>query len=194
MTAETSPVQWTDLYLTLGKLVVAWGQLEVTVRNFVVSMMPVAGPNWHRPQLLVDGLSAAQMEGRCARLAWHVLGGTLRDDTLAWLKEIETLRGKRNEIIHSDWASAANTAQGDVGPAGTTWRVKKPATGLVLTTTAWRPEAIDALTGQTSHLVLRGYELQAELQPFIIAESRDHQDVVPWTRSTDAEAEESQQH
>lgn len=31
---ETSPVQRTDLYLALGKVVVAWGQLEATVRKF----------------------------------------------------------------------------------------------------------------------------------------------------------------
>lgn len=176
---------WRDLYLELGVLVVAAGNLEGEVRNALVMMLP--GATGHRGQLVIDGFSASQMLQRCERLAYQVLGGTLRDDFLAWLREVAEAQQERNAILHSSWSQGRNAPGGGTehGAFGTQMRVKKARRGLELESTAYTPDDIALVSARCSRASMTGIYRVIEFQQFWLQERRGERDESElWVRAS----------
>jgi hypothetical protein len=171
---------WSGLWNALGKLVVSSGQLEDTVRCVVLNMM--GGPHWKRTELVISGDSASQMNERVERLAYQVLAGSLRDDVLSWITQVREAQSQRNNIVHSSWASTVLTADGPIGPAATSSKVRKAKNGMTRVPTQWTPQQIDEITAEVSRADVRGTVLMVELQKFSLAEGRETPDIAPWSR------------
>jgi len=171
---------WSDLWSALGRLVISSGQLEETVRGVVLNMM--GGPHWKRTELVISGYWAGQMNDRAERLAFEVLADSLRDDVLGWIGQVRAAQTKRNNLIHSSWATSVLTAEGLIGPATIRSKVYSAKEGLRRITTKWTPQEIDSVTEEVSRADIRGTVLTVELQEFSLAEARDTPDLAPWRR------------
>lgn len=170
-----------DLYQELGVLVVASGNLERAVRELLLLLLP--GEDWTRTELVVDGLSASQMAERCERVAYATLQGALLSDVVAWLGRVRKAQVERNEFIHSSWAGKALVADGEIGPARMSSRVRKAKDGITRKVSAPTPAEIRQVAGRCSELDLQGTHLYIEIQNF--ATSRDHEGEsapLPWQR------------
>lgn len=170
-----------DLYQELGALVVASGNLERAVRELLLLLLP--GEDWVRTELVVDGLSASQMLDRCERVAYAALKGTLLSDVVDWLGRVRKVQGERNEFVHSNWVGKAIVADGEIGPARISSRVRKARSGLTRTVSGPTPAEIRQVAGRCSELDLQGTHLYIEIQKFAMSENHDGQPApLPWQR------------
>ena len=171
---------WPKLWTALGKLVVSSGGLEETVRCAVLNMM--GGPHWRRTELVVAGFSASQMNGQVERLAYQVLEDSLRDDVIKWIREVRDIQSRRNDIFHSSWASTALTADGPIGPAATSRKLRKASRGIDWVNQELTSKNIDDVTAEIIRVDLEGDALIVELQNFSLVEGRNSLDLAPWSR------------
>lgn len=181
--ATASARPWDEIRTALGQLVLSASQMEDEVRLAVLNMLP--GQDWRRTQLLVDGFSAGQMRENCARLVYEVTAGSLRDDALEWLKEVEAAQTSRNNIIHSTWADRVHRSTGPPtkGPTSTTRSARKPSKGLQVHDDDDHPASILRAAEQCGRARMTGLDIVQELQGFSLVEARDGVDLSPWTRS-----------
>lgn len=183
------PDAWPNLWTALGKLVISSGGLEETVRCAVLNMM--GGPHWRRTELVIDGYSASQMNDRAERLAYQVLEDSLQEDVIKWLRRVGSIQTRRNEILHSSWASTILTADGPIGPAATSRKVRKAKRGMDWVNQELTPEEIDKVTAEISRVDLEGYDLIVELQDFSLVEGGNSLDLAPWSRQRPPPAQET---
>lgn len=173
-----------DLCTELGSLVVESSNLEHTVRNMVLIML--AGGDWGRNELVVDGFSASQMRDRCARLAHKVLAGSLLKDVTSWLHEVSTAQALRNDYVHSQWFGGAAVADGRISPARVSQRVRKPHRGMVRVVSGPTPDEIRDTVGRCSELHLEGLGLYIEIQNLAHPGQGDQSALPPWSREAEA--------
>lgn len=88
-------------YLELGRLVVQWAQLESIQGHLLGLLAQAPGAAAH---LIVDGLSARTVTGKCRWLIKHRLAGAEQETALAVLKDVDAARAARNQFIHGGWA------------------------------------------------------------------------------------------
>lgn len=134
------------------------------------------------------------MNERCERLAHHVLEGPLRDDVVAWIRDVALLQQYRNAIVHSNWSSKVLVEDGEIGPAAVTHRAKARQ-GLITRVTAHKPEDIRRQAGATAKAMLDGTSLIMELQLWAETERQSGGlDLRPWTRPAPTDPTTGQTH
>ena len=171
---------WVDLMDAIGTLVVQGAHLEHEVRFLVLNML--GGPHWRRTELVIDGFGAQQMIQRCARLAHVVLGDSLQEDVVKWLRRVEEVQGVRNDIVHSSWTTGPT-------PTATATRATKKQ-GIQRVRTQYTPEQIRTAAGECAKVWLEGLDLTVEIQQFSLDEAQDPSgDTSPWRRTTDMKAD-----
>lgn len=114
-----------------------------------------------------------------------ILDGDLRDDLLAWLKEVGLAQVERNKIVHGEWTHLyVGPNKPSVGPVAQTRRLNKRSQyGLETSTDAHTAEDIHRLSGRLSRAMLDGSSLIMELQLWAQLEhQRGGMDLSPWTR------------
>lgn len=127
--AADSP-EYLAIEVELGRLVTRWSKIEFLASKLLAELLGVDPAAVH---LLINDLPANKVFLKGQWLAEHLAELPDGPEIAAWYRDVDALRAKRNDMIHSGWA--AEKAAGEWKPSRIRLVTKKGKFSLETTVT-----------------------------------------------------------